>query len=149
MALNGILITVIEMVLVHNLEGKRNGLIYISFGIFIGGIGFSLLNILPPSALAAIFIVVLITFSEMMSMPFMNSFWISRTTPYNRGEYAALYTISWSTAQVIAPFLGSQVIYFGGFNMLWWLLGGISLISSVGYFLLYRKLTEKRGGYPI
>ena len=143
MALNGILITVIEMVLVHNLEGRRNGLIYISAGIFVGGIGFSLLNVLPPSAWAAIVVVVLVTLSEMMSMPFMNSFWISRTTPYNRGEYAALYTMSWSTAQVFAPFLGSQVIYFGGFNMLWWLLGVISLISSVGYFLLYRRLATR------
>ncbi|MGZ3754449.1 MAG: MFS transporter [Mucilaginibacter sp.] len=137
MALNGLLITLIEMVMVHNLDGKRHGFIYISTGIFIGAVGFALLNIIPASAMAAILVVVLITFSEMLSMPFMNSFWISRTTPYNRGEYAALYTMAWSAAQVVAPFAGSQIIYFGGFKLLWWLLAIISCISASGYLMLY------------
>ena len=143
MALNGILIALVEMVLVHNLEGKRNGLVYISAGILMGGIGFALLNIVPATAVAAILVVVLITFSEMLSMPFMNSFWISRTTVYNRGEYAALYTMSWSAAQVIAPFVGSQVIFYGGFNLLWWIIGAVSLTASMGYILLY-KFTNRQ-----
>ncbi len=138
MALNGILIAVAEMILVHRLEGKRNGLIYISGGILLGGIGFALLNIVPPTAIAAIMVVVLITFSEMLSMPFMNSYWISRTTGYNRGEYAALYTMSWSAAQVFAPFFGSEVIFYGGFHLLWWILGIVSLVASIGYLWLYR-----------
>jgi MFS family permease len=123
--------------MVHNLDGKRHGFIYIGTGIFIGAVGFALLNIIPASAMAAILVVVLITFSEMLSMPFMNSFWISRTTPYNRGEYAALYTMAWSAAQVVAPFAGSQIIYFGGFKLLWWLLVVISCISASGFLLLY------------
>ncbi|MFI5137432.1 MAG: MFS transporter [Sphingobacteriales bacterium] len=138
LALNGILIVVIEMVLIHNLEGRRNGLIFISTGIFMLGVSFLLLNVVPPSAISAIFIVVLITFSEMVSMPFMNAFWISRTTDYNRGEYAALYTMSWSAAQVIGPFAGGQVIFFGGFRLLWWLLGAVSMLASLGYIILYR-----------
>ncbi|HAL82877.1 MAG TPA: MFS transporter [Mucilaginibacter sp.] len=138
LALNGILIVLIEMVLIHNIEGKRNGLIFISTGIFMLGVSFMLLNIVRPSAISAIFIVVLITFSEMVSMPFMNAFWISRTTDYNRGEYAALYTMSWSAAQVIGPFAGGQVIFYGGFRMLWWLLGAVSMLASLGYIILYR-----------
>jgi len=138
MALNGLLIVVVEMVMVHSLEGKRNGLIYVSSGIFMLSLSFVLLNLVPPTAIAAILIVVLITFSEMLSMPFMNSFWISRTNDYNRGEYAALYTISWSAAQILGPYAGSRVIFYGGFKLLWWMLGGISLITSLGYMLLYR-----------
>jgi len=138
MALNGILIVVIEMVMIHNLEGRRNGLIFISTGILMLGFSFVLLNIVPPSAIAAILIVVLITFSEMLSMPFMNAFWISRTTAYNRGEYAALYTMSWSAAQVIAPYFGGRIIFYWGFNSLWWILAIISFITSMGYMLLYR-----------
>jgi MFS family permease len=65
-----------------------------------------------------------------MSMPFMNSFWIARTNNYNRGEYAALYTMSWSAAQILAPAMGSQVIYYGGFKSLWWLLGILSALNS-------------------
>ncbi|MCR8561226.1 MFS transporter [Mucilaginibacter sp. BJC16-A38] len=138
MALNGILIGVVEMVLIHNLEGKRHGLIYIISGILMGAVSFVLLIFLPASTVAAIFIVLLITFSEMLSMPFMNSFWISRSTEYNRGEYAALYTMSWSAAQVIAPVTGGAIIAFGGFNLLWWALCGLSVLAAGGYYLLYR-----------
>jgi predicted MFS family arabinose efflux permease len=143
MALNGILIAVIEMVMVHQLEGKRNGMIYIICGVLLGGVGYVLLNILPPTVMAAVIVVLIITFSEMLGMPFMNSFWISRTNNHNRGEYAALYTMSWSAAQVIAPFAGSEVIAFGGFNLLWWILGGISLIAALGYLLLYKNTYQQ------
>jgi len=138
LALNGLLIAFIEMVLIHNLEGKRNALVYISIGVLMGAIGYALLNILPQTAISATFIVILITFAEMVAMPFMNSFWINRTTVHNRGEYAALYSMSWSAAQIIAPFIGGYIISFGGFNLLWWVLGGISLVASAGYMLLYR-----------
>ena len=138
MAFNGILIVVIEMVMVHYLEGKRNGLVYISGGILMGSICFALLNLVPHTVFVATLLVVVITFSEMLSMPFMNAFWISRTQPHNRGEYAALYTMSWSAAQAFAPFLGSEIIFYGGFRLLWWVLTAVSFIASAGYMLMYR-----------
>jgi MFS family permease len=60
MATNGILIALVEMVLVHNLEGKRNGLVYITGGVLLGGIGFSLHNVVPHTALAAFILVIVI-----------------------------------------------------------------------------------------
>lgn len=140
MALNGILIGVVEMLLVHNLEGKRNGLVYVVAGVLIGATGFVLLIYLHASTLAALIIVILMTFSEMLSMPFLNSFWISRTNEYNRGEYAALYTMSWSAAQICAPVLGGVIIAYGGFNLLWWALCGLSLVAGAGYYWLYRVI---------
>ncbi|WP_374949461.1 MFS transporter [Mucilaginibacter sp.] len=139
LAANGLIIVAVEMVLIHSLEGKRHGLVYIVTGVLITGFGFTLLNILPPGVATAVLVVVLITIGEIMSMPFMNAYWISRTNNHNRGQYAALYTISWSAAQVLAPALGSQVIEHSGFSLLWWLLGGLSLLTAAGYFLLYKK----------
>ncbi|MFD0748966.1 MFS transporter [Mucilaginibacter calamicampi] len=142
MALNGGLIVVIEMVMIHKLEGRRNKMVYIIGGVGLGGIAYILLNILPPGAAAAVIVVVLVTFAEMFAMPFMNSFWISRTTPHNRGEYAALYSMSWSAAQIVAPFFGSNVIAFGGFNLLWWIFGGISFLAAIGYYYLYKIMSR-------
>jgi predicted MFS family arabinose efflux permease len=144
MALNGLLIALFEMVLIHNLEGKRHGLAYIIAGIATGAIGFVLLNLLPPGALVAIFIVVLITVSEMLSMPFMSSFWMGRSKDHNRGQYAALYSMSWSTAQVAAPFVGGLIIASGGFSALWWVLAGLSAIATVGYFFLHKSQRTSR-----
>jgi predicted MFS family arabinose efflux permease len=139
LALNGILIVIIEMVLINYLEGKRHALTYIVWGVLITGTGFVLLNILPAGVATAVLVVIMVTLGEIMSMPFMNSFWIARTNNYNRGEYAALYTISWSVAQVVAPALGSQVIKYSGFASLWWLLGVLSVLTAAGYYLLYRS----------
>ena len=52
MALNGILIGVVEMLLVHTLEGKRHGLIYVISGVLMGAAGFVLLIYLPASTAA-------------------------------------------------------------------------------------------------
>ncbi|HEY8782651.1 MAG TPA: MFS transporter [Mucilaginibacter sp.] len=141
LALNGILIALVEMVLIHNLEGKKHGLIYVSTGILTGTAGFVLINFVPPTAVFAILIVILITISEMLSMPFMNSFWISRSTHNNRGEYASVYSMTWSLAQIVAPIIGGAVIAYGGFNLLWWVLGGLSLISSIGFIFLQGSIT--------
>jgi predicted MFS family arabinose efflux permease len=139
MALNGGLIAATEMVLVHSLEGKRHGLVYITMGVLVAGIGYASLNLFPHDKAVAIFIIILITIGEMLSMPFMNTFWISRTNPFNRGEYAALYAMSWSTAQIFAPFFGSRLINYGGFELLWWVLGGVSLVATIGYLLMYYR----------
>jgi predicted MFS family arabinose efflux permease len=138
LALNGLLIAFVEMVLVHNLEGKRNGLLYVSLGVLLGAFGFALLNFVPPTATAATIVVIVITFSEMLAMPFMNSFWISRSSDHNRGQYAALYSMAWSFAQIVAPVIGGVVIANGGFGMLWWLFASMSLLSAIGYFFMYK-----------
>jgi len=130
MALNGVIITLIEMILVFKLEGKKESIFYIRNGFLLTGSSFLLLNILPASAIAAVFCMVIVTIGEIFSLPFMNSFWISRTTAGNRGQYAGLYTIAWSTAQVLGPSGGAQVVEHFSFRLLWWLIGGLCIVTS-------------------
>jgi len=139
MAMNGILICVIEMVLIHNLEGRRHPLRYISIGILLVGLGFVLLNKMPAVVISGVIAMLFITLGEMMSMPFMNAFWIVRTNDHNRGQYAALYSMAWSVAQVLAPTIGGYLITMGGFSTLWWILGATCLISSIGFRILYNN----------
>jgi predicted MFS family arabinose efflux permease len=82
---------------------------------------------------------VLITIAEMVAMPFMNSYYISRSTEGNRGQYAAYYTMAWSAAQVIGSTSGTQISYAIGFNNLWWIIGGICLLNAFGYQWLFSK----------
>jgi predicted MFS family arabinose efflux permease len=142
MALNGIIIVVIEMILVYSLEGRRPLTTFIRTGIFLVGIGYALINILPVGAWAAIFTMIIITIGEILSMPFMNSFWITRTSTTNRGQYAAMYTIAWSIAQIAAPTLGSQVVNAINYTALWWIIAGICTLTSIGYFLLGSSMNK-------
>ena len=142
MTLNGLLITCFEMVLVFKLEGKRRNLFYIFLGVSVMSSAFLLLNILPLSVVTAFFCMAVITLGEILSMPFMNSFWISRTGMANRGQYAGLYTIAWSTAQVIGPTGGAQVAQYLNFRALWWGAGAVCLVAAIGF----RWLLENKQG---
>lgn len=138
MALNGIMIAAFEMVVINNLEGKKHPLQFITLGVIMTCAAFLSLNFLPPVAWAGVIVLVIITIGEMLSMPFMNAFWIVRTSEHNRGQYAALYSMSWSVAQILAPTIGGQIILYGQFTALWWVLAAMCLISAVGFTLLYR-----------
>ncbi|HSC39445.1 MAG TPA: MFS transporter, partial [Chitinophagaceae bacterium] len=80
------------------------------------------------------------TLGEITSMPFMNSFWISRSRPHNRGQYAALYTMAWSAAQTLGPMGGAQVAQHLGFKWLWWSASILSFITAFAFFRLHRRM---------
>ncbi len=130
MGLNGMLIVLFEMIIVHGLEAKKRPLRIICMGILLTGAGFVLQNILPGAKSAALIIVLFVTLGEILAMPFMNSFWINRTTPRNRGEYAAVYTMAWSVAQIVSPVAGGQLVAHSGFSPLWWLTGLVCVTPS-------------------
>lgn len=130
MALNGLIIVAVEMALIYKLEGRRHHVVYISTGIALVGTSFLLLNLPVATILLSLTMIVIVTFGEILSMPFMNSYWITRTQANNRGEYAALYTMAWSAAQTLGPMGGAQVAEHWGFSVLWWIIGAICFITS-------------------
>jgi len=72
-------------------------------------------------------------------MPFMNSYYIGRSSDENRGQYAGLYTMSWSLAQVIGSSCGAMFAAAFGFFNLWLLVGFICLVTAIGYYRLQKK----------
>lgn len=140
MALNGVLIAMFEMVTIHNIEGKRHNLQYIVVGTLLTALSFVVFNILPGAAMLAIGAMLIGTVGEVLSMPFMNSFWISRTSNNNRGQYAGLYTVAWSVAQVLGPSTGAVIAERWGFDTLWWYIGIVCFIAAAGFGWLYKRM---------
>jgi predicted MFS family arabinose efflux permease len=137
MALNGIIISVFEMITIFTLEGKRPSLHYISSGMILVAVSFLLLNLHSAhSSFIAVISMIFITFGEIFSMPFMNAWWIGRATQNNRGQYAALYTVAWSLAQAVGPFTGSLVAEYFNFKILWYILAIVCILLA----FLYRGL---------
>ncbi|HEV8081046.1 MAG TPA: MFS transporter [Chitinophagaceae bacterium] len=140
MAMNGLLIALFEMIMIFKLEGRRPLLHFISSGVVLIAIAYLMLNIPAiEKAVLAMIIMLLFTFGEIISMPFMNSYWISRTLPYNRGQYAALYTVAWASAQAIGPFAGSLVAENFGYSVLWYVVAGVCVLIALLYRLLHKK----------
>lgn len=133
MAANGVIIALVEMVLIYKLEGRRRHMTYISLGVTLVGCSFLLLTLPSVSASVAACMIILVTLGEILSMPFMNSYWISRTQDSNRGQYAALYTMAWSAAQTFGPMSGALLADGQGFRVLWFTVGGLCLLTALAY----------------
>jgi predicted MFS family arabinose efflux permease len=138
MTFNGLLIVLFEMAIVFTLEPRKNNIHFIAIGCLLVGSAFTILNILPGEKVLAIVATVVLTTGEMLSMPFMNTFWINRTNNDNRGQYAGLYTAAWSIAQVLGPYCGTQIVQHRGFSTLWWAAGSISVVTAIGFKSLQR-----------
>ena len=140
MAVNGILIAVIEMVLVYKLEGRKPYLLLMCYGTVIMGMAFFVLNLpIANGFIIALTSILIITIAEMVGMPFMNSHYINLSTDKNRGQYAGMYTMAWSLAQVIGSSLGAVIAYNFGFFNLWLIVGTVCFITAAGYYLLQIK----------
>ncbi len=140
MSMNGLIIALFEMVIVFKLEGRVPYLRLMTYGSIFMAISFFMLNLpLTSGFLIAFLSAVVITIAEMTAMPFMNSWYISRSNEGNRGQYAALYTMAWSAAQIIGSSSGTAVAHNLGFHNLWWIIGGICVINAGGYSWLQTK----------
>ncbi|MEO6189646.1 MAG: MFS transporter, partial [Saprospiraceae bacterium] len=132
-ALNGLLIAFFEMVIINSLSSKKNELSYISFGLVLLGLSFVVLNLPIPNALSlGILSCLLFTAGEIFTMPFMMSFWMNRSNDSNRGQYASLYTVAYSSAHITGPFIGGFIADHFGFYYLW---VGIFLFCLMNAFI--------------
>jgi predicted MFS family arabinose efflux permease len=139
MALNGLIIVSIEMVLVYLLEQKKKDTLFITIGTFICALSFFSLLLPGNGKWVTTFMIIIISFGEIIAMPFMNSFWISRSNERNRGQYAALYTIAWGTGQTLGPPLCSFLVEATNFKILFITLGIFMLLASIGFNGLNRR----------
>lgn len=134
LGLNGVIVAIFEMVLVARWENKRSAFSYIVAGILLTASAYILMT-LPayfPVALALTG-VVLISFGEMLALPFINSFVMKRSNEANRGQYAAAYTLTWSVAQIIGPLGGGFIAEKFGYRWLWGFLAMVCVICAIGF----------------
>lgn len=147
LAVNGITVFTLEMIMVYILSKKLRLHSLIVIGLILMGISFAMLN-LGHSIALLIFSMLILSISEIFAMPFMATFVVDRSNERNRGSYMGLYTISFSVALIIAPFLGSRVIAHLGFDILWWGTGIISLITATGFYFVTRPDTGLKKNNP-
>lgn len=139
MAMNGLLIAIIEMPLIFIVEKRFRIPQMISVGTLLIGAAYMLFNIFGPVVGAAFACMVLMTVGEMLSLPFVASMALNFTNDKNRGQYMALFTMTYSVSHIIAPNIGLQVAEHFGFSTLWYLIMGLCLLVWVGFTYLDRN----------
>jgi predicted MFS family arabinose efflux permease len=138
LALNGLIIALVEMVLVYRLQNRRSDFEYIVFGSLLTGTSFLLLTLAPLFGVVLVAMLA-VTFGEMFLFPYTNNLWINRSTAANRGQYAAFYTMTFAVAQVLAPTSAAALVQATGFNVLFVVDFALCAIASLGFYFLYKQ----------
>jgi predicted MFS family arabinose efflux permease len=142
LGLNGLIVFLVEMVLVYLIGQRISFTRLIASGILLNGLSFVLLNLFFGQVVLFI-AMVLLSMAEILAMPFMATITVNRSDESNRGAYMGLYSLSYSAAHILAPYLGTSVVAAYGFNTLWWLAGIFSVLTAIGFVVVTPKLKTK------
>ena len=141
LAMNGLLIFLLEMPLVHSLEkSKLENLKIVIAGTFFLMLSFFVLNLGSWAGLAVIGIIFM-TFGEMLGFPFSNSYALDRSKKGNQGAYMAMYSMSFSVAHILGPNIGMQFSEKFGFGSTWYFMGAICLLTCLILLVLRKRDT--------
>lgn len=143
MALNGLIVFMLEMIVVYLLGEKAPKALLVAGGLLLLGLSYILL-VLSPQVSILFASMLLLSLSEILAMPFMSTITVERSDINNRGAYMGLYTISYAAAHVVSPYLGTSIIVAHGFDTLWWACGGLSVITAIGFYFVIQQMEKQR-----
>ncbi|WP_461491225.1 MDR family MFS transporter [Pontibacter sp. HJ8] len=149
LALNGFIVFLLEMIAVYLIGDKVRKSVLIVTGMLILGASFVLLNLFQQVSVLYV-AMLLLSIAEILAMPFMATIAVERSTESNRGSYMGLYTISYSAAHVVAPYLGMTIVSNHGFATLWWSVGALSVLTAIGLYWVVQLMEQQRmKGQPV
>jgi predicted MFS family arabinose efflux permease len=128
LAVNGLLVAAVELLLVYKIEKKGSLYRWIMLGALLLLLSY-LLILFVHGFMWFLVIITLVSFSEMLVMPFTNTYMNARSGKANRGQYASLYVMAWSASHIFTPLLATSVMNQWGYTPLWIIMMGFSLIT--------------------
>lgn len=140
LALNGLIIFLFELPLISHLERKHieTTKIILLGSVFMASGFFSL--VFSRSVMGLIISIALITFGQILLFSFSNTFAFTRAIKGHEGRYMAMYTMSFSAAQILSPKIGFSVITSFSYISNWLLMGFIGLIGIYLYYILDKNI---------
>jgi predicted MFS family arabinose efflux permease len=139
LALNGLLVVLIEMPLVAAFEKNKNMFGFIIAGVWCIPVALGVLYLGKGILIFAILYTLIITMSEILAMPFMMNYALSRPVKERQGQYSALYSIAYGLANIFAPLLGLGIADKYGFGTMFFFFIGLSLLTVIGFWVLKKR----------
>lgn len=142
LAVNALIIALVEMPIIRSLENKWSPVLLISFGCALFALGY--LFMAPWQLLiTAILYIVFITFGEIFSFPYASQL-AMELSQKRRAEYLAYFSMSFSIAHILAPSLGLSIAESMGFSFLWLVSGILSILVCILFYFSGLKLQARR-----
>lgn len=131
--LNTALIVLAEVAVNHRLAAWSHGR-QLALGALLLGLGFASLGVLRAYPLLALCTVVW-TFGEMVYLPASSDAVAGMAPPDRRGQYLGLYSLTWTVAMTLGPWLGLTVYDKLGPGLVW---GGCAALGALSALLVFR-----------
>ena len=136
LTLNGLLIVLIEMPLIQWLERHARPLQLTALGAAIICLSFLLLAMPLSGTWVMVLFIIGLTFGEMINFPFSNTYAMGLSNRLNRGRYMGLYTMMFSLAHILSPIIGTQLVGWYGFGVMYGVMALIAALAMVGFLRL-------------
>jgi predicted MFS family arabinose efflux permease len=146
LALNGLLVVLIEMPLIFTLEKSKKIFSFIIAGTLCLPVAFTILSFGEGMIIWAIVYTFVITMSEIFAMPFMMNYVLAKSPKERQGQYSALYSISFGISIIAAPLLGLGIAAEFGFHNMFLFFIVLSIIVAAGFAILNRKSSTPASG---
>ena len=136
--LNGFIVFLFEMILVYKIGNTPNFNKLIAAGCLLSMAAFSIM--FGFQEVWALYVaMIILSFSEILAMPFMATYTINHSTPETRGRYMGLYSMAFASAFVLAPAIGTAVIDYSSYTNWWFTAACISAVNALGFYFLLKK----------
>lgn len=142
MALNGLIVVLVEMPFIQMMQHRKEVFLFIITGTLCLPLSFAILLLGGNFLFSAVLYTAVITFSEVLAMPYMMNYSLNRPREERQGQYSALYSIAYGIANIAAPVVGLGTASRIGFDGMFVLLILLSTVTAIGFFILGRRHAE-------
>jgi predicted MFS family arabinose efflux permease len=137
LAINPIMITLFEMIVVHTLRGHR-ALPVIAIGSAVIGLG-HLFLLLPLGGTSIVLAMIVVAGGELLQMPMLGAHVNDHAAPQVRGAYNGALGMTFCLALVLAPVAGGFVYQHAGAAALWWMCAALGLLGALCFLAAARR----------
>lgn len=140
LAYSGIIVFSFEMLLVYFAEKRLTMSKTINLGFLLCGVSYMLLLFHSAGIWILYLSISILCFSEIFAIPFMSVVTERKSGLKNKGAYMGVNALAFSLGLIFAPFLGTKIVDAWGFDTLWKIIGGITVITMIGMQFSMKKM---------
>ncbi len=130
---NGLLVFFFEMPLVAFSQRRWDPFTSMILGAVFIGLGHLFLNLPLHWLVIVIGYNCLVSLGEIINFPFGNSLSLARAPKTQKGKYMGLWAMMFSSAFILAPILGTQLVESTGFVNTWYIISAMSFLMVPGF----------------
>ncbi|WP_158961800.1 MFS transporter [Myroides fluvii] len=140
---SGLLIFLTEMLLVHMAERHLTTQKAIFYGALVAPFAF-VIFLLDYSIVTILLSITFLSVSEMLIFPYTSTVTAMRADDNSKGSYMGVNGLTFAVGFIISPILGTKLVSYFGYDVLWIVMGSIFLVAAFGLNYTVGKMVKPK-----